>query len=321
MRFWRTVFGQMSAGMRSSGWRRRLTRPHGWAAAAAVAGILVLAAAGSVTGALAVSGGSSPGHHPSASSRTPQPASPKPTAAAKPAGASSHSKRSREAHHTRAPAHRHAQAADHRGELRTSCRSVAHVGDSTSVDLITPQYLPNQAQQLPAQYTDVGVRHLHMDASGGRSIVEELPGQLNGYVVAQRWWDEGFRGCWVFALGTNDAANVAVGDSPGFMTRIERMMAVAHGEPVLWVNTKTLLSTGPWAEANEEAWDRDLVRALAMYPNMRILNWAGMAQPSWFLPDGIHYNSVGCPIRAEVIAHALARAFPKYGASPSQIVY
>src|ERR1051326_5132751 len=125
MRFWRTVFGQMSAGMRASGWRRRLTRPHGWAAVAAVAGILVLAAAGSVTGALAVSGGSSPGYHPSASSRTPQPASPKPTAAAKPAGASSYSKRSREAHHTRAPAHRHAQAADHRGALRTSRRSVA----------------------------------------------------------------------------------------------------------------------------------------------------------------------------------------------------
>ena len=307
MRFWRTVSGQMPARMRSSGWRRRLTRPHGWAAAAAVAGILVLAVAGSVTGALAVSGGSGPGGRSSPHSSTHQPA------------ASSHSKRARDAHHTRA--HRHAQAADHHGELRTSCRSVAHVGDSTSVDLITPQYLPNQAQQLPAQYTDVGVRHLHMDASGGRSIVEELPGQLNGYVVAQRWWDEGFRGCWVFALGTNDAANVAVGDSPGFMTRIERMMSVAHGEPVLWVNTKTLLSTGPWAEANEEAWDRDLVRALAMYPNMRILNWAGMAQPSWFLPDGIHYNAVGCPIRAEAIAHALARAFPKYGASHTQIVY
>lgn len=310
MRFWRTVSGQMPARMRSSGWRRRLTRPHGWAAAAAVAGILVLAAAGSVTGALAVSGGSSPGNHPSPRSSTQQPASPEPTAKA------SHAKR---AHHARA--HRHAQAAAHSGELRTSCRSVAHVGDSTSVDLITPQYLPNQAQQLPAQYTDVGVRHLHMDASGGRSIVEELPGQLNGYVVAQRWWDEGFRGCWVFALGTNDAANVAVGDSPGFMTRIERMMSVAHGEPVLWVNTKTLLSTGPWAEANQEAWDRDLVRALAMYPNMRILNWAGMAQPSWFLPDGIHYNSVGCPVRAEAIAHALARAFPKYGSSHTQIVY
>jgi lysophospholipase L1-like esterase len=96
---------------------------------------------------------------------------------------------------------------------------------------------------------------------------------------------------------------------------------VAHGEPVLWVNTRTLLSTGPWAEANEEAWDYDLVRALAMYPNMRILNWAGLARPSWFLPDGIHYNSAGCAVRAEAIAHGLARAFPKYGYSPSQIVY
>ena len=208
----------------------------------------------------------------------------------------------------------------HKRALRTSCRSVAHVGDSTSLDLITPQYLPDRAEQLPARYADVGVRHLHMDASGGRSVVEELPGQLNGYYVAQNWWNEGFRGCWVFALGTNDAANVAVGDTPGFMARIERMMSAAHGEPVLWVNTGTMLSSGPWAEANEQAWDHDLVRALAMYPNMRILNWTALAQPSWFLPDGIHYNSVGCAARAEAIAHGLARAFPRYGYSHSQVV-
>jgi hypothetical protein len=324
MRFWRANFGQMLARMRSADWRRSLTRPRGWAAVAGVAAVLALAIVGSVAGVLprpaardTASG--LPSASPAQSPAPHKPASRKPAAAKPATSAAPVPARHRSRHQARVSAHARA-AARHAG-LRTSCRSVAHVGDSTSVDLITPQYLPNPAQQLPAQYTDVGVRHLHMDASGGRSIVEELPGQLNGYVVAQRWWDEGFRGCWVFALGTNDAANVAVGDSPGFMARIERMMSVAHGEPVLWVNTRTLLSTGPWAEANEEAWDYDLVRALAMYPNMRILNWAGLAQPSWFLPDGIHYNSAGCAVRAEAIAHGLARAFPKYGYSPSQIVY
>ena len=324
MRFWRANFGQMPARMRSADWRRSLTRPRGWAAVAGVAAVLALAIVGSVAGVLPRSAASDtasglPSAGPAQIPAPHKPASHKPATAAKPATSAPVPARHRSRHQVRASAHARA-AARHAG-LRTSCRSVAHVGDSTSVDLITPQYLPNPAQQLPAQYTDVGVRHLHMDASGGRSIVEELPGQLNGYVVAQRWWDEGFRGCWVFALGTNDAANVAVGDSPGFMTRIERMMSVAHGEPVLWVNTRTLLSTGPWAEANQETWDYDLVRALAKYPNMRILNWAGLAQPSWFLPDGIHYNSVGCAVRAEAIAHGLARAFPKYGYSPSQIVY
>ena len=78
--------------------------------------------------------------------------------------------------------------------LRTSCRSVAHIGDSTSVDLISPAVLPDPAQRLAAQYADVGVRHLHVDASGGRSIVEEMPGQVNGYDVAQAYWNAGLPG-------------------------------------------------------------------------------------------------------------------------------
>ena len=98
------------------------------------------------------------------------------------------------------------------------------------------------------------------------------------------------------------------------------MMAVAHGQPVLWVNTKTLLTSGPYASVNERAWDMTLVRALAKYPNLRIFNWSAVAQPGWFLSDGIHYNSLGCAIRAKAIADALARAFPLHGRSASRIV-
>ena len=204
--------------------------------------------------------------------------------------------------------------------LRTSCRSVAHIGDSTSVDLISPDYLPSPAQRLAARYAGVGVRHLRVDASGGRSIVEEMPGQINGYKVASAWRSQGYRGCWVFALGTNDTANVAAGSTVGMMARIDQMMAVAHGQPVMWVNTRTLLSSGYWANANEQAWDATLVRALAKYPNMRIFDWSAVAQPGWFLSDGIHYNSLGCAMRARAIADALARAFPLNGRSAGKIV-
>jgi hypothetical protein len=197
---------------------------------------------------------------------------------------------------------------------------VAHIGDSTSVDLISSADVPDPAERLPARYSDVGVRHLLMDASGGRSIVEALPAQVNGYNVAQAWWNRGYRGCWVFALGTNDTANVSVGSAVGLTGRINEMMSVAHGEPVLWVNTVTELSSGPWSEANEQLWDAALAGALARYPNMRILNWAAVAQPGWFLPDGIHYNPVGCAARAQAIAQGLARAFPLDGHSLGQIV-
>jgi hypothetical protein len=206
------------------------------------------------------------------------------------------------------------------GVLRTSCRTAAHIGDSVSVDLISPASLPDPAQRLGARYADVGVQHLRMDASGGRSIVESLPGQVNGYDVAQAWWKQGYRGCWIFALGTNDAADISAGSAVGMMARIERMMSVAHGEPVLWVNTRTELSAGPWSAANERLWDATLRRALARYPNLRIFDWSAVAQPGWFLPDGIHYNSAGCAARATAIADALAKAFPAVGHSASRVI-
>jgi GDSL-like Lipase/Acylhydrolase family len=203
---------------------------------------------------------------------------------------------------------------------RTSCTSVAHIGDSTSVGMVSPTWLANPAQRLAAQYRDVGVRHVQIDASGGRSIVEEMPDQINGYKVASAWYQQGFRGCWVIALGTNDTANVAAGSNVGLLARIQEMMAAAHGAPVMWVNTQTDLSSGPWSEANMQAWNSALVQATRQYPNMRIFNWAGMVQPGWHLSDGIHYTSAGYAIRAAAIAQALTRAFPADGHSTSVIV-
>ncbi len=186
--------------------------------------------------------------------------------------------------------------------------------------MVSSTWLPDPAQRLAAQYADVGVRHLLVDASGGRSIVEEMPGQLNGDVVAQNWRAAGFRGCWVFALGTNDTANVSAGSTVGRMARIDEMMAVAHGKPVLWVNTQTDLASGPWSESNMQLWNADLLQACRAYPNLRIFNWAGQVQSAWHLADGIHYTSAGYAIRAHAIARALASAFPTKGDSKGCVV-
>jgi hypothetical protein len=282
-------------------------RPRTWPA---VVGVIVVLLA--LTGVVLASGFSPPG----SGAASTGPAHPRAVhaarhSAARPSGRSTHGRST----HGRTDD----VAASPTG-LRTSCRAVAHIGDSTTVDLISPAVLPDSAQRLAARYAAVGVTSLHIDASGGRSIVEELPGQVNGYDAAQAYWNAGFRGCWVFALGTNDAANIAAGSHVGLMARIERMMSVAHGEPVLWVNTRTQLSAGPWAEANEQAWDSALVQALARYPNMRIFNWAAVDQPDWFLSDGIHYSSAGCAARAAAIAGGLARAFPSHGSSQGPIV-
>ena len=194
---------------------------------------------------------------------------------------------------------------------RTSCRSVVHIGDSTSDGLISADYLPDPQQRITAQYAMVGVTRSIMEISGGRSIVETLLGQPNAYTVAQKLVRHGYRGCWVLALGTNDTADLYVGSNVDLSTRIQRMMAVIAGEPVLWVNVKSLLPSGPYSEHDMQLWNRALMRACARYPNMRVFDWAAFAKPQWFIPDGIHYTSAGYAVRSNLIATALAHAFPQ----------
>jgi peptidoglycan/LPS O-acetylase OafA/YrhL len=202
--------------------------------------------------------------------------------------------------------------------LHTSCRAVTHIGDSTSDGLVSPQYLPNPADRISAQYQDVGVRTVITDISGARSVVEVLPGEVNGYDAARNIVRSGFRGCWVIALGTNDTADVAIGSNFGLAARIDRMMKATQGEPVMWVNVRSLLSSGPYAESNMLRWDRALVSACARYPNMRVYNWAAEVHTKWYISDGIHFTSLGYKYRAQMIADALARAFPAVGRSSAR---
>jgi peptidoglycan/LPS O-acetylase OafA/YrhL len=194
--------------------------------------------------------------------------------------------------------------------LRTSCRSVVHIGDSTSDGLISASYLPNPAQRITARYAQVGVQHTYPEVTGGTSIVETMAGQINAYQVAKRFVDHGYRGCWVIALGTNDTADVYVGSTVSRVQRIKRMMSVIGNQPVLWVNVKSLLTSGPYSEQNMLLWDQALAQEEPHYPNMRVYNWAAVVQNGWFISDGIHFTSQGYAERSLFIADALAKAFP-----------
>ena len=204
-------------------------------------------------------------------------------------------------------------AAPVRGPARTSCRAVVHIGDSTSEGLISPDYLPDPRQRIAAQYAKAGVTTFIPEISGARSIVETYQGQPNAYTVAKQQVQQGYQGCWVLALGTNDVADVYVGSPVSLAGRIKEMMSVIGGQPVMWVNVKSLLASGPYAESNMLGWDHALIQACASYPNMRVYDWAAAAKDSWFISDGIHYTSAGYAARARLIAYALARAFPARG--------
>jgi hypothetical protein len=196
---------------------------------------------------------------------------------------------------------------------RTICKSVVHIGDSTSLGLISPDYIPNPKRRSSGQYARVGATTQHFEISGGRSIYETFEGMPNAQTVAQGYIDQGFNGCWVLALGTNEAADVAAGSNIGYDNRIQRMMSTIGSQPVLWVNVRTLLTSGPYAEANMAAWDKALVKACNRYPHMRVYDWADDVKNPWFVPDGIHFTTQGYTKRARYIADALLEAFPDTG--------
>jgi hypothetical protein len=197
-----------------------------------------------------------------------------------------------------------------------------HIGDSTSEGLTSISYLPDPAQRIDAQYARVGVTSFDSEISGARSVVERYKNEPNADEVAHRLIAQGYHGCWVLALGTNEAADVAVGSSIGLPERIDRMMADVGGAPVLWVNVKSLLGTGPYAENSMADWDNALVKECSKYPNMRVFDWASVVNDSWFISDGIHFTTPGYAARSQMIADALVKAFPGAGAaaSPSCLV-
>jgi hypothetical protein len=198
-------------------------------------------------------------------------------------------------------------------DTRTSCQAVAYIGDSTSEGMVMPNYLPDPARRLDAQYARVGATSQYIEISGARSTVETLSGQANAYDVARQLVANGFQGCWMLAVGTNDTANIYAGSPIGRMARIERMMSVVGDQPVLWVNLKSLLVSGPYSEANMKLWNRTLLQACDRYPNMRVFDWASAANDSWFISDGTHYTSAGYAQRARLTADSLVRAFPASG--------
>jgi peptidoglycan/LPS O-acetylase OafA/YrhL len=278
----RGAIGRCLARARAARWDLRAAGRRVWIPAAGAGVVCVLAGAG-LTGAVPVKS--------AAASSSPH---------SLPSGA-------------RAAPHRASAPAAASGPTRSSCRSVVHIGDSTSDGLVSPDYLPDRGQRIAAQYAQVGVTRLITEISGGRSIVETIDQQQNAYTVARQLVAAGYRGCWVLALGTNDTADVYVGSTVSQAARIQRMMSVIGNQPVMWVNVRSLLTSGPYAESQMQLWNSALLQACARHPDMRVYNWAADAQSSWFIADGIHYTSAGYAARAHLIARALAAAFPARG--------
>ncbi len=201
--------------------------------------------------------------------------------------------------------------------LKTSCTSVAHIGDSTSIGLMNKDYLPTAAYRIDAQYKLFGVQNVVTDILGARSIVEHYQNQPNAEEAVEAKVAAGYSGCWVFAMGINEVANQVVGGTWPYDQRIDLMMKHVGNTPVLWLTVKTLVKSGPYAESGMPAWNDALQRACQRYPDMRVYDWASEVQDAWYISDKIHYSTPAYAQRSHRIAEALATAFPTGRAASS----
>ncbi len=199
----------------------------------------------------------------------------------------------------------------------TSCQSVVHVGDSTSIGLMDPEYGLRRSERIDAQYRKVGVENVDTDILGARSIVERYKDQPNAAEATASRMDEGYEGCWVFAMGTNEVANQAVGGVVDLPERIDMLMDEIDGQPAMWLTVKSRLASGPWANDEMAKWNDALRDACERYPNLWVYDWASEVHDGWYIPDGIHFTTPGYVERAQRTARALAVAYPSEG-EPSE---
>lgn len=195
---------------------------------------------------------------------------------------------------------------------RTSCTAVVHVGDSTSLGLVEDGGL-DKRDQVVAQYTRVGVKDAAANVKGARSIVERWHDEPNAQDAVKAKVDDGYDGCWVIAMGTNEVANQSVGGSHPLAERIDLIMSEVKGAPVLWPTVKTQKTTGPWQDTGMTEMSNELRAACARYPNLRVYDWRSEVKDAWFEADGIHFTTNGYKERGHRFADALAHAFPADG--------
>ena len=137
-----------------------------------------------------------------------------------------------------------------------------HVGDSTSIGLMSKDYLPKKKDRVDAQYRKVGAEDADTDISGARSIVERWKDQPNAQDAVKAKLDKGYDGCWVLAMGTNEVANQSAGGNTPLSKRIDLLMEPIGNHPVLWLTIKTLRSSGPVQQRGEREVDQGARRRL-----------------------------------------------------------
>ena len=196
--------------------------------------------------------------------------------------------------------------------VHSLCTNINWVGDSTSIDLITEGAgVVKPGDQLadavlPKALFASGVKEIHYDISGGRSVVEKVNGNPNAAeALTSLVSSNPSADCNVYAGGTNDAADIAVGSGTNAMSRLATLAQISGKTPLLVTTVaigETATATG-YTPAAADVWNGALFVGL---DRANIIDWFAHVGPSDFQEDGIHYTEVGAQNRAALITAVLA---------------
>lgn len=171
--------------------------------------------------------------------------------------------------------------------------AIALVGDSLSYAYFNALDEAFHAQQ----WGPVG-----LEARSARRTIVTMPYATSGLDAVRRLRAQGIDPLiWIVALGTNDI-KPTYGVPGAAADLIDTMMEeIGAGRRVVWVNVFATFDMPETA-----AFNAALVAATARHPLLSIADWysVAVANPQWFLDDGVHNTLAGAAARNAFVAAA-----------------
>lgn len=120
----------------------------------------------------------------------------------------------------------------------TNCETIGWITDSTGQTLhqegVGELSTKTQTTPFPKAMSEAGVKTIHYDVQGGRSLHERVNNKPNGIEAMKSMGTK--PDCFVMTMGTNDAANVRGGSNFSVQKRITEVMDTAGNKPVYWMS-------------------------------------------------------------------------------------
>lgn len=159
----------------------------------------------------------------------------------------------------------------------SSSAKIVTAADTSGSTFVLGDSLTNGSRShIKKRYADAGIP-VTISATDGLNTPNAIP-RLRSRAAQNA-------NTWVVALGTNDG-------SAGYRKHIRKVMRLAEGRNVYWININRAL--------NEEGINAALKKASAAYENLYVVDFKNTVDPAYISSDGVHMQGNGVKWRASL---------------------